>query len=178
MDEAAFSIDFAAAYTIIAALFVCVFFAAANTISPAFTTSYSNELKPIAWQVGDELLKSRGIPDDWYMGPASALNATAVGLSNGNFGVLSAYKIEGLYLFNASALKKRLGLEEEEEDYGVRIEIRSLDGAIGRVFGYPLPPDTKNVCRSVRLAIIEEPDGTSREVAITVYLWRKNVGAA
>jgi hypothetical protein len=178
MDEAAFSVDFAAAYTIIAALFICIFFVATNTVSPAFTASYSEELRPIAWQVGDELLKSKGVPDDWYMGPASAVNATAVGLSAGNFGVLSAYKIEGLYLFNASALKKSLGLEDREEGYGVRIEIRSLDGAISREFGYPLPPDTKDVCRSGRVATIREQDGTSREAALTVYLWRKNVGAS
>jgi hypothetical protein len=177
MDEAAFSVDFAAAYTIIAALLICIFFTATNAISSGLTTGYSDELKPLAGQVGDVLLKSQGSPEDWYMGPSSALSATSIGLSAGHPGVLSAYKVEGLYFFNGSTLKNMLGLEDREEGYGLRIEIRSLDGALWRDFGYPLPPDTMDVCRSERMAIIREQDGTSREAAIAVYLWRKNVGA-
>ena len=177
MDEAAFSVDFAAAYTIMAILLICIFFTAMNAISMVFTASYSNELDPLVAQVGDELIKSQGSPADWYMGPSSALNATGVGLSAGRSGVLSAYKIEGLYFFNGSALKKVLGLVDKEEGYGLRVEIRSLDSAISRDFGYPLPPDTKDVCKSRRIAIIKEQDGISRETAVTIYLWRKNVGA-
>jgi hypothetical protein len=177
MDEAAFSVDFAAAYTIIAALLICIFFMATNAISSGFTASYSDELKPLVGQVGDLLLKSQGSPEDWYMGPSSALNATGIGLSDGHPGVLSAYKVEGLYFFNASALKNMLGLDDMEEGYGLRIEIRSLDGALSRDLGYPLPPDTMDVCKSERIAIVKEQDGTSREAAIAIYLWRKNVGA-
>jgi hypothetical protein len=177
MDEAAFSVDLAAAYTIIAALLVCIFFTATNAISSGLTIGYSEELKPLVEQVGDVLLKSQGSPEDWYMGPSSASNATSIGLSGGRPGVLSTYRVEGLYFFNGTALKNMLGLEDTQEGYGLRIEIRSLDGVLSRDFGYPLPPDTMDVCKSERVAIIKEQDGTSREAAVAIYLWRKNVGA-
>ena len=177
-DEAAFSIDFAAAYTVMAILFVCTFFTASNAISAGYTTGYADELNPIAEHLGDALLESPGIPGDWYMDPYNANNATAIGLSLDRPNVLSTYKIDGLCLYNASALKKALGLDDKGELYGLRIEIRSLDGSICRAVGYPLPPDTKDVCRSVRIATIKEQDGTFRNAAVTVYLWRKYVGTA
>ncbi len=176
-DEAAFSIDFAAAYTVMAILFVCTFFTASNAIAARYTASYADELTPLAEHLGDQLLDSPGIPEDWYMGPSNAQNATVIGLSLDRPNVLSTYKIDGLCLYNASGLKKALGLADDGELYGLRIEIRSLDGTISSTVGYPLPPDTRDVCRSERRAAIKEQDGTLRNAAVTIYLWRKYVGA-
>ena len=177
MDDAAFSIDFAAAYTVLAVLLVCVFFTATNTISARYTTGYTDELRPLAERLGDILIKSPGEPEDWYMGPANASNASIIGLSSDYPNLLSSYKVEGLYLFNASRLKAALGLADSGEIYGLRIEIGSLDGAISRTYGYPLPPDTRDVYKSYRMATIREPDGTCRDARVTIYMWRKNVGA-
>jgi hypothetical protein len=177
MDDAAFSIDFAAAYTVLAVLLVCIFFTATNAISVRYTASYADELRPLVESLGDILLKSPGEPVDWYMSPASARNASIIGLSAGYPNVLSSYKMEGLYLFNASGLKGALGLSDPDGQYGLRIEIKSLDGAVSRTAGYPLPPDTVDVYKSYRAAAVEEPDGTCRDARITIYLWRKDVGA-
>jgi hypothetical protein len=174
-DNAAFSIDFAAAYTVLAVLLVCTFFTATNVISAGLTASYANDMAPLAESLGDVLLKSPGEPVDWYMGPST--NDSFIGLSTGDPNILSVYKIDGLCLYNATRIKKALGLADDGEEYGLRIEILSLDGAISRTAGYPLPPDTKDVCKSTRLAAIKEEDGTHRDAMVTVYLWRKDVGA-
>lgn len=177
MDDGAFSIDFAAAYTVLAVLLICVFFTASNAISARYTVSYAYELRPLAERVGDILLKSPGEPEDWYMGPSGALNASIIGLSAGQPNLISSYKMDGLYLFNASGLKGAMGIEDADCSYGLRIEIESLDGAVSRTAGYPLPPDTKDVYKSYRIAAIEEPDGTCRDARVIVYIWRKDVGA-
>ncbi len=177
MDEAAFSIDFAAAYTILAILLVCTFFTATNAISARYTASYTDELRPLAENLGDVLLRDTGYPDDWYMDPSATGNTSTIGLSAGDPNVLSPYKMDGLYLFNASRLKKAVGLADDGELYGLRIEVHSLDGGISRTFGYPLPPDTKDVYRSNRIAAVKDPDGAYRDVAIAIYMWRKDVGA-
>jgi hypothetical protein len=177
MDDAAFSIDLAAAYTVLAVLLACVFFTATNTISARYTVSYTGELKPLAENIGDVLLKSTGAPGDWYMDPSSARNASIVGLSTGDSNVLSTYRMDGLYFFNASGLKKALGFVDHDEDYGLRFEIQSLDGVVSRAYGYPLPPDTKDVSVSRRIAAIMEQDGTCRDAVVTVFIWRKDVGA-
>ncbi len=177
MDDGAFSIDFAAAYTVLAALLVCTFFTATNAISVKYTAGYADELGPLAERLGDVLLKSPGEPEDWYMGPPEAANATIIGLSDGRPNLVSAYKLDGLYLYNASGLKGALGLADAGGKYGLRIEIKSVDGVVSRAVGYPLPPDTRDVYKSCRLAAIEEPDGTCRDARVTVYLWRKDVGA-
>jgi hypothetical protein len=178
MDDAAFSIDFTAAYTVLAILLVCVLFTATNVISARYTANYASELCPLAERLGDVLLKSPGEPDDWYMDPSGARNASMIGLSTGDPNVLSPYKMDGLYFYNASGLKKALGLDDGGELYGLRIEVCSLDGAISRTAGYPLPPDTKDVYRSNRVATIKEQDGTYRDAAVTIYMWRKDVGAS
>jgi hypothetical protein len=59
----------------------------------------------------------------------------------------------------------------------LRIEIHSLDGTISSALGYPLPPDTKDVCKSERIATIKDQDSNFRNAVITIYLWRKYVGA-
>lgn len=174
MDDAVFSIDFAAAYTVLAVLLVCTFFTATNVISSRLTAGYAEELNPMAVRLGDVLLKTPGEPDDWYMGPGSHQN---IGLSTGDPNILSVYKIDGLYLYNASGLKKALGLGDDEGQYGLRIEISSLDGSISRSVGYPLPPDTKDVCKSTRLAAIVDQDNIHRDAVVNIYLWRKDVGA-
>ena len=176
MDEAAFSVDFAAAYTVMAILFVCIFFTATNAISTRYTAGYADELRPLAIQVGDELLKTPGSPY-WYMDPSSSKNATAIGLTEGGRNVLSTYKIEGLNFYNASGLKEALGLSDKDEEYGLRIEIKSLNGTISRTFGYPLPPDTRDVFKSPRIATIKDQDGIYRDASVIIYLWRKDVGA-
>lgn len=177
MDDAAFSIDFAAAYTVLAVLLVCTFFTASNAISARYTASYADELRPLAERLGDILLKSPGEPEGWYMDPSSARSASIIGLSTGYPNVLSSYKMDGLYLFNATCLKEALRLADTDERYGMRIEIESLDGTVSRIVGYPLPPDTKDVYKSYRLATIKEPDGTCRDASVTIYMWRKDVGA-
>lgn len=177
MDEAAFSIDFAAAYTILAILLVCTFFTATNAISAGYTASYTDELGPLAENLGDVLLRDTGDPEGWYTNPSGAMNASTIGLSTGDPNVLSPYKMDGLDLFNASRLKKAVGLSDDGELYGLRIEVHSLDDTISRTFGYPLPPDTKDAYRSNRIAAVKEPDGTYRVVAVAIYLWRKDVGA-
>lgn len=174
MDDATFSIDFAAAYTVLAVLLVCTFFTATNVMSSRLTASYAGELEPLTVSLGDVLLTTPGEPGDWYMGPGDSLN---IGLSGDNPNILSIYKIDGLFLFNASRLKKALGLEDDEGRYGLRIEINSLDGSISRTVGYPLPPDTKDVCKSTRLATIVDQDNIHRDATVNIYLWRKDVGA-
>ena len=177
MDDATFSIDFAAAYTVLAVLLVCTFFTATNAISVRYTTGFADELKPLAERLGDVLLKSPGEPESWYMGPSNARNASIIGLSDGYPNLLSSYKMDGLYLFNATGLKGALGLADADGGYGLRIVIESLDGAVSRTVGYPLPPDTKDVYKSYRIATIKEPDGTCRDARIIIYMWRKDVGA-
>jgi len=172
-----FSIDFAAAYTVLAILLVCTFFTATNAISAKYTASYASDLAPLAGSIGDALLKDPGEPRDWYMDPSSARNADRIGLSTGDPNVLSIYKIDGLHMYNASALKSALGLADEKGQYGLRIEIDSLDGTIVRTAGYPLPPDTKDVCKSVRLAAIKDQDSIYRAALVNIYLWRKDIGA-
>lgn len=173
----AFSIDFAAAYTVLAILLVCTFFTATNVMSARLTAGYAEELTPLAGRIGDVLLKDPGEPSDWYMDPSSARSPAVVGLSAGEPNILSTYKIDGLYMYNASALKEAVGMKDEEGQYGLRIEIYSLDGSISRTAGYPLPPDTKDVCKSSRLAAIKDQDGIYRDAVLNVYLWRKDVGA-
>jgi hypothetical protein len=177
LDDAAFSIDLAAAYTVLAVLLACIFFTATNTISARYTASYAVELKPLAENIGDVLLKSTGEPEDWYMDPSCARNASIAGLSTGDPNMLSTYRMDGLYFFNASGLKRALGFMDEREPYGLRVEIQSFDGVVSRAYGYPLPPDTKDVCVSRRVAAIMEQDGTCRDAAVTIYIWRKEVGA-
>jgi hypothetical protein len=177
MDDGAFSIDFAAAYTVLAVLLVCVFFTAENAISVSYTAGYADELGPVAERLGDVLLKSPGEPDSWYMGPSDAANARIVGLSDGRPNVLSSYKVDGLGMYNAQGLKGALGLGDPGGQYGLRVEIKSLDGGFSRAFGYPLPPDTVDVCKSCRLAAVEEPAGSYRDARVLVYLWRRDVGA-
>ncbi len=178
MDEAAFSIDFAVAYTILAVLLACTFFTATGLISTRYTASYAEDLEPLAESLGDTLLRSPGEPEGWYVDPSAAANASIIGLSEGRPNVLSAYRLDGLYLYNASGLKDALGLIDEGGVYGLRIEIKSLDGMENRTAGYPLPPDTRDVCVSRRVATIEEPDGTYRDACVTIYLWRRHAGAA
>jgi len=173
----AFSIDFAAAYTVLAVLLVCTFFTATDIISTTLTTSYASELSPLSERIGDVLLKSPGEPSDWYMDPSSSRSPVFIGLSDGDPNILSIYKVDGLNLYNASALKAALGLEDPERQYGLRIEINSFDGTISRTAGYPLPPDTKDVCKSVRIASIMDQDSIYRDAVVNVYLWRKDVGA-
>ncbi|MDI6897134.1 hypothetical protein [Methanocella conradii] len=177
MDDATFSIDFAAAYAILAILLACAFFTATNLISAMYSASYADDLEPLAESLGDTLLRSPGEPDGWYIDPSAARNASIIGLSAGDPNVLSAYKLEGLYFYNASGLKEALGLVDESGLYGLRIEIKSFDGVLYRTAGYPLPPDTKDVCVSSRIATIKEEDGTYRDACVTLYLWRKHVGA-
>jgi hypothetical protein len=172
----AFSVDFAAAYTVLAILLVCTFFTATNIMSAGLTAGYAGELDPLAGRIGDVLLKEPGEPSDWHMGPQAAGSPAIIGLSDGDPNILSVYKVDGLYMFNASALKKAVGLDDEGQ-YGLRIEIDSLDGTISRAAGYPLPPDTMDVCKSRRLAAIKDQDGIYREAEVNVYLWRKDVGA-
>jgi hypothetical protein len=178
MDDAAFSMDFAVAYTILAVLLACTFFTATNLISTRYTASYADDLEPLAESLGDTLLKSPGEPEGWYVDPSAAGNASIIGLSAGRPNVLSACRLDGLYLYNASGLKEALGLADDGGLYGLRIEVKSLDGVENRAAGYPLPPDTKDVCVSTRVATIEEPDGMYRDARVTIYLWRRHVGAA
>ena len=173
----AFSVDFAAAYTVLAILLVCTFFTATNAISASLTRGYAAELVPLADSIGDALLKCPGEPSDWYMDPSSARSPDIIGLSTDDPNILSIYKVDGMNLYNASALKAALGLEDKGEQYGLRIEINSLDGTISRTAGYPLPPDTKDVCKSIRVATVKDQDGIYRDAAVNVYLWRKDVGA-
>ncbi|WP_174590433.1 hypothetical protein [Methanocella conradii] len=177
MDDAAFSIDFAVAYTILAILLACTFFTATNAISVRYTASYAYDLGPLAESLGDALLRSPGEPQGWYIDPSSAHDASIIGLSAGDPNVLSTYKIEGLYFYNASGLKRALGLADEDGLYGLRVEIRSLDGIVNRTVGYPLPPDTRDVYVSNRIATIKKEDGTYRDAHVTIYLWRRHVGA-
>lgn len=173
----AFSIDFAAAYTVLAILLVCTFFTATNAISAGLTASYSGELEPLAERIGDVLLKDAGDPPDWYLSPPTSGSPNIIGLSTGDPNILSINKVDGLYMYNASALKKVVGLDDEKEQYGLRLEIYTIDGSISRTAGYPLPPDTKDVCKSVRLASIVDQDRIYRDATLVVFLWRKDVGA-
>jgi len=173
----AFSIDFAAAYTVLAVLLAGTFFTATNIMSAGLTAGYAGELAPLAGRIGDVLLKEPGEPSDWHMSPRSDGIQVAIGLSDGDPNIISIYKVDGLHMFNASALKKAVGLDDEAGQYGLRVEIDTLDGTISRAAGYPLPPDTKDVCKSCRLAAVRDQDGIYREAEVSVYLWRKDVGA-
>lgn len=177
MDDGVFSIDFAIAYAVFAVLILLTFFTAMNAISVRYTASYANDLAPLAERTGDMLLGSTGTPQDWYMSPYAADNASLIGLSNGQPNVLSLGKVDGLGMINATRLKGLAGLPEND-DYGLRVEIRSSDGAVSRSAGYPLPPDTANVYKSTRIAVIKETDDLQRNAFVTIYLWRKDVGTA
>lgn len=174
-ERGAFSIDFVAAYSVLIALILCAFFAASNVVSVRYTASYANDLAPLVENVGNGLLHGQGEPREWYVDPAVARTAKGIGLSGGAPNVLTEDRIGALSFYDPPALRGILGLSEE---YGLRLEIRSNDGAISRSSGYLLPPDTKDVCKSIRAASIESPDGTYRSATMIVYLWRKNVGTA
>ena len=177
-DSGAFSLDFVAAYTVMAVLVLCAFFTATNIISVRYTDSYAGDITPIAENVGDLLLHGAGEPSTWYVDPGTAHEATRIGLSGGSPNIVLEEKVRALNFYNPQALKTVLGLSDTVGDYGLRIEVKSRDGTVSRSAGYPLPPDTKEVCKSVRTAVIEEPDGTDRTATVTVYLWRRSVGTA
>jgi hypothetical protein len=177
-DNGAFSIDFVAAYSIMALLILCAFFTATNAISVRYTAGYSGDLAPLAGNIGDMLLKSTGEPSNWYLDPDTARDANRIGLSGGKPNVITEERIQGLYFYSPSGVKAALGLSDPDDDYGLRIEIKSSDGAVSKSAGYPLPPDTRDVWKSSRAAAIEEFDGTYRSATLTVYMWRHDVGTA
>jgi hypothetical protein len=170
--------DFVAAYSIMALLIICAFFTASNAISVRYTAGYSSDLAPIAGSIGDMMLKGSGEPSNWYLDPDIAHDAQRIGLSGGRPNVITEERIQGLYFYNPPALKAALGLSDPDDDYGLRLEIRSSDGAVSKYAGYPLPPDTMDVWKSTRAAAIEEFDGTYRSATLTVYMWRQDVGTA
>ena len=135
-------------------------------------------LSGLTENVGDMLLKSAGEPSTWYIDPGTARAASRIGLSGGSPNVITEERIQALSFFNPPSLKSVLGLSDSSDEYGLRVEIKSADGAFYKSAGYPLPPDTKDVCKSVRAAAIEEPDGTYRGATVIVYMWRKDVGTA
>lgn len=175
-DKGAFSIDFVAAYSVLAILILCAFFVATNIVSVRYTTSYASDLDRLCENVGDTLLGTTGEPTTWYIDPGTARGATHIGLSGGSPNIITEERIQALSFFNPPTLKSMLGLSDYNDAYGLRLEIES--SASYRSAGYPLPPDTKDVCKSVRAASIEEPDGTYRSATVTVYMWRKDVGTA
>ncbi len=177
-ENGVFSIDFVAAYSVLAVLILCAFFTATNIVSVRYTASYAGDIDRISDNVGDMLLKSAGEPSTWYIDPGTARGATRIGLSGGSPNVITEERIQALSFFNPPTLKSVLGLSDSADEYGLRVEIKSGDGAFYKSAGYPLPPDTKDVCKSVRAAAIEEPDGTYRCATVTVYMWRKDVGTA
>lgn len=177
-DHGAFSIDFAAAYSVLAILILCAFFTATNIVSVRYTDSYAGDIDRISENVGDMLLKSTGEPSAWYMDPGTARNTTRIGLSGGSPNVITEERIQALGFFNPPLLKTDLGLSDSTDEYGLRVEIETGDGVFHKSVGYPLPPDTRDVSKSVRAAAIEEPDGTYRCATVTVYMWRKDVGTA
>lgn len=175
-DKGAFSIDFVAAYSVLAVLILCAFFTATNIVSVRYTASYAGDIDRISENMGDVLLESAGEPTNWYIDPGTARGATRIGLSGGRPNVITEERIQALSFFNPPTLKTSLGLLDSDDEYGLRLEIES--GAFYRSAGYPLPPDTKDVGKSVRAAAIEEPDGTYRSATVTIYMWRKDVGTA
>jgi hypothetical protein len=177
-DKGAFSIDFVAAYSVLAILILCAFFTATNIVSVRYTASYVGDIDQLTENVGDTLLKSAGEPSDWYIDPGTAQGVTRMGLSGGSPNIITEERIQGLSFFNPPTLKSALGLSDSSGMYGLRLEIASEDGMVHKSAGYPLPPDTKDVCKSVRAAAIEELDGTYRSASVTVYMWRKDVGTA
>ncbi len=177
-DNGAFSIDFVAAYSILAVLILCAFFTATNIVSVRYTASYAGDIDLMADNIGDMLLKNTGEPSTWYIDPGTARGAICIGLSGGSPNVITEERIEALNFFSPPSLKSVLGLSDSVDEYGLRVEIKSGDGTFYKSAGYQLPPDTKDVCKSVRAAAIEEPDGTYRGATVTVYMWRKDVGTA
>lgn len=173
----AFTIDFVAAYAVLAVLLAGTFITATGAISTGLTMSYAGELAPVAGRVGDVLLHGTGDPEDWHVDPSHARSPRIIGLSTGDPNVISVQKADALCLYNASALKRAVGLVDEEGQYGLRVEIGAVDGSFFRSAGYPLPPDTKDVRKSVRIASIGDQDGIYRDAVLVVYLWRRDVGA-
>ena len=177
-DRGAFSIDFVAAYTVLAILALCAIFTATNMVSVRFTNSYAGDITPLAENIGDTLLRSTGEPVNWYLDPGTARSATSIGLSGGNPNIILAEKLQGLSFYNPQALSSLLGVTNNSSDYGVRLEIVSNDGTVSAAAGYQLSPDTVQVGKTVRIAAIEYPDGTYKDATMTVYLWRNSVGTA
>lgn len=177
-DSGVFSIDFVAAYSVLAVLILCAFFTATNIVSVRYTASYADDLSLISENMGDMLLKNTGEPSTWYIDPGTARSATSIGLSGGSPNVITEERIQALSFFSPPSLKPLLGLSDSTDQYGLRVEIGSGDGTFYKSAGYPLPPDTKDVYKSVRAAAIENPDGTYRGATVIVYMWRKDVGTA
>jgi hypothetical protein len=175
-DTGAFSIDFVAAYTVLAILILCAFFTATNIVSVRYTASYAGDLDRLSENVGDTLLMTAGEPATWYIDPGTARGATRIGLSGDGPNIITEERVQALSFFNPPELKTVLGLSDSNDEYGLRLEIES--DKFVKTAGYPLPPDTKDVCKSVRVSAIEEPDGTYRSATIIVYMWRKDVGTA
>ena len=155
-ENGAFSVDFVAAYSVLAILILCAFFTATNIVSVRYTASYADDLALVSENVGDMLLKGTGEPSTWYIDPGTARDATRIGLSGGSPNVITEERVQALSFFNPPTLKSVLGLSDSDDEYGLRLEIES--GVFFKSAGYPLPPDTKDVFKSIRAAAVEEPD--------------------
>lgn len=173
-----FALDFLAGYGIFLVLLAMVFYYSTNSVSVQLTRSYAEELRPLAEQVGDVLVESPGSPPDWDLSPAMARGVSILGLCDGRPRILSSDKVYALGFFNDSELCKHLMLDDSENYYGIRIEISTDDGSITVASGYIVDDGTMDVCKSLRLVTIRDPEGEEKNGKLIVRIWRKYEGSA
>lgn len=177
-DIGAFSIDLVAGYTILIILLVTGFVSGINLLSSSLSGAYSIETIPIAASACDVLVSAEGSPIDWYRDPRAAHNASCIGLTVGRPNILSRDKIEALCFLNASELASVIGIVNEDNPVGFRIEALPHDGSPATATGFPVPASARDVSKASRLAVIENDDGTYTGITINVYLWRERAGSA
>jgi hypothetical protein len=174
----AFSIDFLAGWGIFILLLAAAFNFSIGSISHDYTASYAAALRPLAGEVSDMLVLSQGSPQEWYRSPALARGASFIGLSDGRPCFISEDKVYALGFFNETELARHLDLGDQDNYYGVRIEVSADDGSISVACGYVIDESTMDVCRCVRLVGIVDADGVDRSGKLVLYLWRKHEGTA
>lgn len=174
----AFSIDFLAGWGLFILLLALAFYIAIGSISQDFTTSYASALCPLAGEVSDMLVLSRGSPPEWHISPSLAQGASFIGLSDGRPCFVSEDKIYALGFFNETGLADHLDLDDSENYYGMRIEVSADDGSIQVASGYIIDDGTMDVCKCVRLVGIVDADGVERSGKLVLYLWRRHEGTA
>jgi hypothetical protein len=172
-----FALDFLAGYGIFMVLLALVFHISTSSLSGQITRSYAADLRPLAEQAGNLLTCSPGSPPDWHISPAIARGASILGLSDGRPCILSVEKVYSLGFFNESELCRRLGLDDAENSYGIRIEVSADDGSISVASGYIIDDGTLDVCKSVRLVAIRDANGDEKNGKLIVYIWREHVGS-
>lgn len=174
--QGSFTLDAIVAYTAFIIVLVCVFSASIDMVSGKLNDSRSTGLDLLASQIGDQLLRSPGHPEDWHMSRESAGRASMIGLSAGSPNVLSSDKVLALSYLRPDELIGCLNLNDPCNRYGIRIEVRPCDGSALIASGMQVSESLKDVTASTRAACIRHPDGTFKNAVVKIYLWRERTG--